>query len=66
MKHEELAAELGRSGIVKEKLVYSRAHKRVRKAELQQGSTEEDAKRVAQEAARNAVKFFLDEGSDAN
>ena len=45
--------------------VYSRAYSRVRKAVLKRGSTDEEAKRVASEAARNAVKFFLDEGSDA-
>ena len=42
-----------------EKLVYNRAYKRVRHAELKKGNTEEEAKKVASEQARNAVRIFL-------
>ena len=64
-KHGEPGVELGQGGIMNEKLVYNRAYKRVRYAELKKGSTDETAKKRASEKARNAVKFFLDEGIDA-
>ena len=63
-KHGEPDVELGQGGIMTEKLVYNRAYKRVRLAELKKGSNDEEAKLVAAEKARNAVKFFLDGGTD--
>ena len=63
-KHGEPVVERGDGGIMTEKLVYNRAYKRVRSAELKKGSTEEEAKKVASEKANNAVKFFLDGGMD--
>ena len=45
-------------------LVYNRAYKRVRYAELKKGRTDEEAKKVAVEKARIAVMYFLDEGID--
>jgi len=63
-KHGEPVAELGQGGIMTEKLVYNRAYKRVRQAELKKGSTDAKAKNVASEKARIAVLFFRDEGRD--
>ena len=63
-KHGEPVVELGEGGIMTEKLVYNRAYKRVRNAELKKGSTDEEAKKVASEKARIAVQLFLDEGID--
>ena len=63
-KHGESAFELGQGGIMTAKLVYNRAYKRVRHAERKKGSNDEDAKKVAVDAARNAVKCFLDAGID--
>ncbi len=63
-KHGEPVAELGHGRIMNKKLVHNRAYKRARQAELQKGSSDEDAKKVAAETARNAVKYFLEEGED--
>ena len=63
-KHGEPVVERGEGGIMTEKLVYNRAYKRVRLAELKKGSTDEEAKKVASEKAKNAVKFFLDKCCD--
>ena len=63
-KHGEPFVELGQGGIMTEKLVYNRAYKRVRNAELKKGSNDEAAKKIATEKANNAVKFFLDGGID--
>ena len=63
-KHGEPVVELGEGGIMTERLVYNRAYKRVRNAELKKGNTDEEAKKVASEQARNAVQIFLDEGID--
>ena len=63
-KHGEPGAELGQGGIMTEKLVYNRAYKRARKEEFKRGRTDEEAKKVASEKAKNAVKFFLDGGND--
>ena len=49
---------------MEKKLVYNRAYKRRRQTELQKGSSDEDAKKVAAETARNAVKFFVEKGED--
>ena len=62
--HGEPVVELGQGGIMTEKLVYNRAYKRVRQAELKKGSSDEDAKKVAAETARNAVKYFVEKGED--
>ena len=58
-KHGEPGVELGQGGTMTEKLVYNRAYKRVRYAELKKGCSMEEAKKVASEKARNAVKVFL-------
>ena len=63
-KHGESLLELGQGGIMTEKLVYNRAYKRVRNAELKKGSNDDAAKKIASEKADNAVKFFLDGGID--
>ena len=57
-KPDEPDMELGHGGIMTEKLVHNRAYKRVRNAELKKGSTDEEAKKVASEKARHAVKVF--------
>ena len=58
-KHGEPVVEMGEGGIMTEKLVYNRAYKRVRQAELKKGSNDEEAKKVASDTARNAVKILL-------
>ena len=55
--------EMGEGAIMNEKLVYNRAYKRSREAELRKGSTLKTAKKVASETAKKAVKFFLDGGT---
>ena len=63
-KHGEPVVERVEGGIMTETDVYIREYKRVRGAELNKGSTDEEAKEVASEKANNAVAFFIDEGSD--
>ena len=54
----------GEGGIMRRNLVYNRAYKRARSAELRKGNTDAEAKQVASENGRQAVEFFLDRGSD--
>ena len=57
-EHGTPPVERGEGGIMTEKLVYNRAYKRIRLAELKKGSSNEWAKKVAAHEARNAVEFF--------
>ena len=57
-KHGEPVVEWGEGGTMTRNLVYNRAYKRVRMAELKKGSNDGEAKEVASEKARNAVEFF--------
>ena len=54
----------GAGTIMTRTLVYNRAYKRTRSAELRKGNTDAEAKQVASEKGRQAVEFFLDRGSD--
>ena len=54
----------GAGTIMTRTLVYNRAYKRARSAELRKGNTDAEAKQVASEKGRQAVAFFLDRGSD--
>ena len=63
-KHGEPVVEQGEGGIMRKNLVYNRAYKRVRIEELKKGRNDEQAKKVASEKAKNAVKFFLERGCD--
>ena len=65
---EERAANHGSDGwsngegsIMKRHLVYNRAYKRTRHAELKKGKTDEEAKDIASAKGRDAVKIFLAE-----
>ena len=63
-KHGEPVVERGEGGTMTRNLVYNRAYKRARSAELRKGNTDAEAKQVASEKANQAVAVFLDGGSD--
>ena len=51
----------GEGSIMKRHLVYNRAYKRTRHAELKKGKTDDEAKDIASAKGRDAVKIFLAE-----
>ena len=58
--HGSPVVELGQGKVMTKHLIYNRAYKRVRLAEVKKGTKDDEAKQVAAEQARNAVSIFLD------
>ena len=58
--HGEPVVELGQGKVMTKHLIYNRAYKRVRLAEVKKGTKDDEAKQMAAEQARNAVSIFLD------
>ena len=60
-KHGSDGWSNGKGKIMRRNLVYNRAYKRTRHAELKKGKTDDEAKEVASAKGRDAVKIFLAE-----
>ena len=58
--HGSPVVELGQGKVMTKHLIYNRAYKRVRLAEVKKGTKDDEAKQMAAEQARNAVSIFLD------